>query len=152
MGQVPTIECACGNSVECRYMWNSCVECGRAYSHTGVFHPELGGNLRLDRDDFRAWVEGHGADEEVGERGSSCHCPIANYLKSQIDNLESLQVGNVLLYSTKYLPCEIMVKLPAWVQEFIQKIDEPVYKHTDPIRVSMNVTVDEALEVLDDIG
>ena len=87
--------------------------------------------VNLDRENFIEWLQGCEPDDEVGIPGSACHCPLANYLKTQYPALEGCllvdyQDVKVLDNSStirRLLPQAGPRLLPQWAVDFILAID-----------------------------
>ena len=90
-------------------------------------------NIRklLTKPKFRAWLEGHGPLEFVGQNYSSCGCPLARYSGQPIGKDD-----------TGYLWVRTNRQISKWGQRFAWKVDSGD---------SCGITASRALKILDGI-
>ncbi len=93
--------------------------------------------MNIEKEDFRQWLQSIHGDTIVGIPGSGTNCPIAKFLKSQIDGFSHVRNNDFCIYSktgAKLYPT------PRWVSKFIKKIDSD--------SIIKEITAQKALELL----
>ncbi len=71
--------------------------------------------MRIDFDDFLAWIASHADDEVIGLPGQCFHSPLACYLSSRMGRVygvEGMRYGWALADECRWFP------LPRWAQLF----------------------------------
>ena len=98
--------------------------------------------MNLERDEFKAWLEGLTPGAFAGYEASKWSCPIANFLVSKgarrpvVDNKRFQKNGSV--HKVPRWP------LPEWAVEFVGKVDSGAMYHGTP----RAITASRALEIL----
>jgi len=71
---------------------------------------------------FRKWLEAHQPGECVGLTTSSRSCPLASYIREQIENQGVVQVGYREILIT-YSDDAESFPLPEWARSFVMHVD-----------------------------
>lgn len=107
----------------------------------------------LDKDEFYKWLKTKPSSQLVGFTHLVSACPIAFYLRSKGFQYVSVSQHEVMVETRTKTYCLIKDdKLPAWIVEFVVKVDSAAFSDfPDDINIDSfhrEVTASQALEVL----